>query len=371
MTNNELKQRLSDALTILQIPGVGRRRYRRLVETFVSPAEVLCQSIARLEQVKGMSRQVASAIVEQADPEKGAETAARVIQLGWAVHFLGEPDYPGALAKTDDPPVVLFRVGEQIFDDEKMIAIVGTRHPSEGGRLFTHRLAADLAVSGVTVVSGMAEGIDSAAHTGALEAGGRTVAVWGSSLEIVYPPTNRGLADRIKEKGTIVSEYLPGTRPDRSTFPDRNRIISGLSEGVVVVEAGRKSGALITASQALAQGREVFAVPGSPGTQTSLGTNDLIRKGACLVTSAEDIFDELPRLRGEVLARRFQQLDDLTDDEKRITDLLGQGPQQLDVIARQTDMTVGEAMELLLALELKGIVRELAGKRYTLSDDVA
>lgn len=370
MTNNETKQRLTEALTLLQIPGVGRGRYRRLVEAFGSPAGVLRQDIAHLEKVKGMSRQTASAVVEQADRERGSQVAARIIQLGWAAHFLGDQDYPAMLARTDDPPALLFRVGDQISDDDKMIAIVGTRHPSENGRLFAHRLAADLAMAGVTVVSGMAEGVDSAAHRGALDAGGRTIAVWGSSLDIVYPPSNRDLAEQIKQRGTIVSEYLPGTSPDRGTFPDRNRIISGLSEGVVVVEAGRKSGALITASQALAQGRELFAVPGSPQAQTSLGTNDLIRKGARLVASVDDIFDELPRLRGQVLARRFQQLDELTDDEKRITDLLGQGAQQLDLIARQAQMTVGGAMELLLALELKGVVKELAGKRYMLSDDI-
>lgn len=371
MTNNELKQRLTDALTLLQIPGVGRGRYRRLVEAFGSPAGVLRQDIAHLEKVKGMSRQTASAVVEQADPDKAARTAARIIQLGWAIHFLGDSDYPAPLDRIDDPPALLFSVGAEIAQDDKMIAIVGTRHPSENGRLFAHRLAADLARAGVTVVSGMAEGVDSAAHRGALDAGGRTVAVWGSSLDIVYPPTNRGLADQIKDSGTIVSEYPPDTRPDRSTFPDRNRIISGLSEGVVVVEAGRKSGALITASQALAQGRELFAVPGPPGVQTSLGTNDLIRKGARLVTSAEDIFDELPRLRGQVLARRFQQLDDLTEKEKQITELLSNGSEQLDAIARGSGMSVGEAMELLLALELKGVVRELAGKRFVLSDEVA
>lgn len=361
---------MTEAITLLQIPGVGRGRYRRLVEAFGSPVAALDADISRLERVKGITRQIASAIVEQADPELGSQTAARIIQLGWAVYFLGEGNYPATLAQIDDPPALLFRAGNEVAEDEKMIAIVGTRHPTEGGRLFTQRLAADLAVAGVTIVSGMAEGIDSAAHNGALEAGGRTVAVWGSSLDIVYPPTNRVLANRIGQNGTIVSEYFPGTRPDRSTFPDRNRIIAGLSEGVVVVEAGRKSGALITASQALAQGRDVFAVPGSPTAQTSLGTNDLIRKGARLVTSVDDIFDELPRLRGQVLARRFRQLDDLTDNEKRIADLLGQGPQQLDLIARQAQLPIGDTMELLLALELKGVVRELAGKRYILADDI-
>ncbi|UCE24129.1 MAG: DNA-processing protein DprA, partial [Candidatus Zixiibacteriota bacterium] len=251
------------------------------------------------------------------------------------------------------------------------ISIVGTRHPTEEGRLFAYNLAAALARAEITVVSGMAEGIDSAAHKGALDAGGTTVAVWGNSLDVVYPPTNRSLARRIKERGVVFSEYPPGTPPDRAHFPERNRIISGLSEGIVVVEAGKKSGALITADQALAQGRELFAVPGRPGAKMSEGTNALIKKGARLLTSWEDIFEELPRLKGNILVKKFSRLPDMTEIEKRIVEMFSAGPLQIDQLAANVSMPVEEIMEFLLALELKGVIRELSGKRFMLCEEYA
>ncbi len=181
----------------------------------------------------------------------------------------------------------------------------------------------------------------------------------------------KSLAEEITKKGAVYSEYLPGTRPDKSTFPSRNRIITGLSSGVVVVEAPGRSGALITAAHALEQGRELFAVPGSPGTAVSEGTNDLIKRGARLLTSVDDIFEELPRLRGMVESRKFKSLPELTDKEKFLVNLLSTGPLQVDRLSHSAEMTVTELLELLLALELKGIIRELSGKRFVLSDEFA
>ncbi|MDF1545847.1 MAG: DNA-processing protein DprA, partial [bacterium] len=325
----------------------------------------------QLETVAGISRKVASDIKSEYDPDKAQESAARVMQLGWTVSFLGEPGYPDLLSKISSAPPLLFSVGTPLEKNESSIAIVGTRKASEQGRSFTFKLAAELARAGITVISGMADGIDSAAHKGALEAGGRTIAVWGSSLDIVYPPTNKGLAEKIKENGAVYSEYLPGTAPDRASFPERNRIISGLSSGVVVIEAGQKSGALLTAGHALDQSRELFAVPGHPESRGSLGTNSLIKKGARLLTSVEDIFEELPRLKREIIARKFVELPDMTDTERKIVDLFVDGPIQLDKISRSVQLPVSETLEFMLALELKGVVRELSGKRFVLTEDFA
>ncbi|UCE24005.1 MAG: DNA-processing protein DprA [Candidatus Zixiibacteriota bacterium] len=372
MTNKKPEEKLVDAICLLAVPGVGRGRYHRLVRALGGASRVLHASSRELERVAGISTAVANEIKSNFDPEQARQTATRIVELGWQVLFPDHPDFPKGLLNIPegDIPPVLFAQGE-VLSDASAVSIVGTRHPSEEGRLFAYNLAGSLAKAGITVVSGMAEGIDSAAHRGAIDAGGKTVAVWGCSLDIVYPPSNKKLAAQIKKNGTVFSEYLPETTPDRPHFPERNRIISGLSEGVVVVEAGMKSGALITAEQALVQGRELFAVPGRPGAKMSEGTNELIKKGARLLTSVEDIFEELPRLKGKVLTKKFRQLPDMTDIEKKLVDRFTEGPQQIDDLARQVGLPVSEVMEFLLALELKGVVRELSGKRFVLCEEMA
>jgi len=369
LMNSEHHNRLTDAITLLSVPGIGKGRYYKLLRAFGSAGAALRASISKLEQVPSMSRQTASAVQEEQDPDKARELAARVVQLGWKVSFVEDDGYPLVLKAIDDPPPILFSDGQPMDPNENMIAIVGTRRASDAGRVFARNLAAQLAKAGVTVVSGMAEGIDAAAHQGALEAGGRTVAVWGTSLDIVYPPVHKSLAARIRESGTVCSEYFPGTRPDRAFFPERNRIISGLSAGVVVVEAGMKSGALITANLARAQGRDIFAMPGVPGSQSAAGTNQLIKEGARLITEVDDIWTELPALRGKVTASRMRQLPDLTETERLIIDNFADGPAQLDQLSRKSGLSVGELMEFLLALELKGVVKELSGKRFVLAED--
>ncbi|MFH1687490.1 MAG: DNA-processing protein DprA [bacterium] len=369
MDNTALKEKLSEALALLAIPGIGCGRFQRLVDAFGSPRAVLETPIARLTEVKGITRKQATSIRELQDYEKAGRMAAEIVHLGWTALFQGDAEYPESLAQIPNAPALLFRVGQAYQKSNSMLAVVGTRHPTEQGRMLARQLAAQLAQRGIVVVSGMAEGIDSEAHLGALEAGGRTVAVWGTSLDIIFPSSNRSLAAQIRENGAIYSEYPPGTRPDRATFPQRNRIISGLCEGVVVVEAGSKSGALITAEQARDQGREVFAVPGSPSSAMSEGANQLIRQGARLITGIDDIFDELPRLRGQVSARKFETLMHLTESESRVTDLLSKGPVHVDNLVRDIGLPAPGLMELLLALELKGVVRELAGKRFVLVDE--
>ena len=368
MIGSDQKERLVDAITLLGVPGIGRTRYLRLVDRFGSPAEVLDASTGELKNIPGLSGKIVGSLKNECDRDTARQTAARIAQLGWVVLFHDSPEYPRLLAEAPDRPPLLFRVGDPGGADDKLIGIVGTRHATEAGRRFAYNLANELARAGITVVSGMADGIDSAAHRGALEGNGKTVAVWGTPLDRVFPATNRSLAEQIRHQGAIYSEYLPGTETSPSNFPERNRIISGLSEGVIVVEAGEKSGALITAQTALDQGRELMAVPGPPGAPKSIGTNRLIKQGASLLTCADDVFDEIPRLKGQISARRFKAQPDLTDIEHRMVDILSDGPIQIDQLGRQAELPVSNLLEYLLALELKGIVQELPGKRFVLTD---
>lgn len=367
MTRQINQDELTESIALLSIPGIGKGRFRRLVTQFGSPSAALGARLSELEAVPGISSALAKAIKSEVDVQSAQDMAARVLKLGWTVLTPESPEYPSMLKEVADAPVLLFRLGEPLPSDARTIAIVGTRHPSEKGKRFCKSLATDLAQSGVTVVSGMAEGIDSAAHAGALEGGGKTVAIWGTSLDIVYPSGNRALAQKIQASGAVYSEYLPGTGPEKAYFPERNKIISGMCEAVIVIEGGLKSGALITADAALNQGRELFAVPGAPDAAMSVGTNHLIKKGARLLTSAKDLFEELPRLTGKIVAKQFAAIPDLTDAERQMVELLSDGPMQLDHLSRLTERPVADLMSYLLALELKGIVQELSGKRFALN----
>lgn len=369
MTSSERRNRIIDTIALLSVSGIGRGRFERLVRSVGSAAAVREAPLSSLAAVTGISRTHASAIKEQLDLESAQKIVEQIEKLQWTVLFPDDPEYPRALDDADQRPPILFRLGAAATGEDRMIAVVGTRHPTEAGKRFAYGLARSLAEAGVVVVSGMAEGIDAAAHCGALDGGGRTVAVWGSSLDQVYPPSNRRLAERIESEGTVYSEYLPGTPPERPHFPERNRIIAGLSAGTVVIEAGIRSGALITASLAYRMGRAVFAVPGAPGASSSLGCNQLIKDGATLVTSAEDIFAEIPALKGEVRTRRAAELPDLTQEERAIVEQFVSGPVQIDQLSRTAQLPISELSQFLLALELKGVVQELSGKRYILAEE--
>lgn len=371
MTSKDLKDKLTEHIALLSIQGIGRGRFHSLVKTFGSIQNVFNATENALESVSGISNSLAKSIKSTVDFDKAKEVAEKIIQLGWKVHFYNDDNFPKQLynISSKDIPPILFSIGKEIIPTDKLIGIVGSRHATETGKQFTFNLAGQLASSDIIVVSGMAEGIDAAAHKGALESGGHTVAVWGSSLDIVYPPSNKELAKQIAKHGTIFSEYLPGTDPVRAYFPERNRIIAGLSDGVIVVEAGQKSGALITAEQALTYNKELFAVPGLPSSKMSIGSNQLIKNGATLLTSIDDIFETMPRLKGEIKAKKFKQLPDMTKTEQEIINLFTSGPQQVDKISREINLPVPELMEFLLALELKGIVKEISGKQFILSED--
>jgi DNA processing protein len=367
LIENDKKEKLIDLITLNNIDGVGVNRLYRLVNAFGSAGAALQATIAELTDIPDIGRETASKIKKNQDRNKTSKIIEDIIKRGWGIFMYNDENYPQPLKNIADRPPYIFYIGDYTEDDFNAVAIVGSRISTDEARSFTESLAMHLAENRVTVVSGMARGIDTSAHRGALKANGRTIAVFGSSLEIIYPPESREVAQQITKNGCIFSEFLPGTEPYGPNFPRRNRIISGLSQAVIVVEAAEKSGAISTAGHALAQNREVFAVPGPPRRESSRGTNMLIKQGARLLTSIEDIFTELPRLRGDIKARQVQSFEDLTETEKSVLEFFAEGPIHIDKLSRHLDKPVPDLLQILLALELKGIIKELAGKRYILA----
>jgi DNA processing protein len=278
---------------------------------------------------------------------------------------LKDKEYPQNLRYIYDPPQTIYVKGSLLLEDNLAIAIVGSRQASYYGLKNAESLAFELAAKGITIVSGLARGIDSAAHQGALKAKGRTIAVLGSGLNKIYPPENKKLAEEIAQNGAVLSEFPLDTPPLKENFPRRNRIISGLSLGVVVVEAAQKSGALITASCALEQGREVFALPGKIDSFTSQGTNDLIKQGAKLIQSSQDIVDELEPLRLlSGMPKETQKIPDLPEEESKVYQLLSSEPMHIDELLEKSALSQGKLLTALMKLEYKKLIKELPGKRF-------
>jgi DNA processing protein len=288
-----------------------------------------------------------------------------------------DKEYPPSLRHVEDSPLVLYAKGALADQDRYAVAIVGSRMMSDYGRRMSERFATELARLGITVISGMARGVDTTAHWAALRAGGRSIAVLGCGIDRPYPPENRPLFDQLSQLGSVITEFPLGAPPNREHFPKRNRLISGISLGVLVVEAALDSGSLITASHALEQGREVFAIPGALTAKYSEGTNTLIKRGAKLVQRVEDILEELSPhlaglpgvvtgLRGEVMPNGPGGLE-ISDEEKSICNALGTEPKHIDTIARETGTTPSRLSSILLSLEIKGIVRQLEGTRFSLA----
>ena len=288
---------------------------------------------------------------------------ARIEAQGIKILTWQDEAYPQRLKEIEQPPPVLYVRGEYLPDDLYAVAIVGTRRVTPYGRQITEELAAYLAANGITVVSGLARGVDAIAHQTALKAGGRTIGVLGSGVDKIYPPEHRQLAERMIESGSIVSDYAPGTPPDASNFPPRNRIISGLSLAVVVIEAGETSGALITAEFAAEQGREVFAVPGSILAPQSKGTNRLIQQGALPMLSVKDLMQalDLTRMGDQRAARKIIPAD---ETEARLMSVLGPQPLHVDEIRSQAELPIEKVSAALALMELKGMVRQVGGMNY-------
>jgi len=354
-------------LALRSIPGVGLVLFQRLTQALGSPAAVFKARREKLLAVKGLTPALAQAISSFRDWDLVEGQLSRLSALGAEMLTQDEPRFPARLKHIPYPPPFLFLKGTLEPGDDRALALVGTRTPSYYGLKACRHLARALAERGITVVSGLARGIDTAAHQGALEAGGRTLAVLGCGLDITYPPENHPLYEKIAGQGVLISEFPLGTPPEARNFPIRNRLISGLSLGVVVVEAGVKSGAHITVHYALEQGREVFAVPGPIDSPTSVGPHRLIQQGAKLVQGVEDIWEELPgAATAEVSGPAPAPIRPAVEDP--LLPYLGSEPMQLAELTQASGLPAAEVMSRLTLLELQGLVRELPGKCYVLEN---
>ncbi|OCC15654.1 Rossmann fold nucleotide-binding protein Smf [Dissulfuribacter thermophilus] len=321
-----------------------------------------------MEAISWLNSSTREALIKGPDRERLLECEKALEKVKAWTLAKGEGEYPHLLAEIYNPPVLLFGIGEKRVLNGPNVAIVGSRRATRYGQEAAQKIARGLAQSGVTVVSGMAMGIDTFAHRGAIEAGGKTVAVLGSGIDVPYPLRNRRLMQDIVKNGAVITEFLPGTPPEPKNFPQRNRIISGISLGVVVVEAGLRSGSLITASLALEQGREVMAVPGSVRSNVSRGTHWLIKQGATLVETAEDVLEALGLDKHSVENKSEIKvhLDDI--QKQRVLDCIGPYPIHIDEICQKTGIGPGPLGSILLELELDGFVVALPGKYFQIGE---
>ena len=350
------------------LPTVGPVRLRKLLQVFERPERILAANRAELRKVEGIGHEVADQISNWESIVDLAGELNRVREFGATVIAQNSPSYPKSLREIHAPPIVLYLWGELQERDHHAIGIIGARRTTHYGTESAKKLAYQLAYAGLTVISGLARGIDTAAHQGALAAKGRTIAVIGSGLSKLYPPENQGLAEKIRDgNGAIVSEFSMEIEPDRQTFPMRNRIIAGWSHGILVVEAGLNSGALITASQALEQGRSVYAVPGHINAPSAMGSNRLIQQGAKLVMDASDILDDLQVLLPETKPlpeAAVRPLPALSDEERRVYEAIEATETPIDQIAAKCDLPSATVSSTLLRLELRRLVKQLPGKYF-------
>lgn len=389
------------------IPGIGNYTIRRLLAAFGSAERSVAATSEELAHVDGLTPDVREQLIDGRSRVPLAQELELIQQHQCHIVTISDDAYPSLLKQIDDPPVLLYIIGKFPLPDTLSIAIVGSRSPTEYGKTTSQQLSQQLAARGVTIVSGFARGIDTCVHRGALEAGGDTIAVFGCGLSIIYPETNRALAEDIIKSGGLISEF-PMTMPPRGTnFPRRNRVISGLASGTLVVEASDRSGSLITARHAAEQGREVFAVPGQIFSGMSRGTHSLINQGATLINSVDDLLDALPQYTGTLeqgsaapmesesetarqpsprLDRGSKRLDktarpqpieekstpasqpkinlNLTPDEQAVLSAIDTSEVHIDQITRVTQLPIGKVSSLLVMLELKGIVQQLPGKQF-------
>ena len=365
-----IEDRFAYWLALGRVPGLGSVGFKKLTACFPDPTRAFAASEAELQEIAGLDRDAARGLIHFSAWDEVLAEIKRARAVGVRIVSFDAPDYPSRLGMIADPPPFLYARGSLRGEDDKAVAIVGSRSASDYGRKVARDLAYNLAAMGFTVVSGMARGIDGAAHEAALDAGGRTIAVLGSGVDIVYPPEHEKLYRRIVENGAVLSELPLGTKPLAFNFPGRNRLISGVALGVVVVEATEKSGSLITAALALDQGREVFAVPGEVGASRSRGTHRLIRQGAKLVESVEDILEEIAPQLATRTARAAQRLRrelpaDVGQDVRRIFGLIAERPLHIDEVIQTSGLPSSRVSEVLLQLELQGFLRQLPGKRYS------
>src|SRR3954469_8548194 len=355
-------------IALNMLPTMGPVRLRKLLQVFGTAESILSAKRDTLRAVEGIGREVVDQILNWESLVDLSAELQRIREFGAEVITSQSPLYPKQLREIHSPPIVLYVWGELSERDQHAIAVIGSRRTTHYGLESAKKLSYQLAYAGLTIVSGLARGIDTAAHQGALAAKGRTIAVIGSGLSKLYPPENAALADKIRSgNGAVVSEFSMEIEPDRQTFPMRNRIISGWSHGILVVEAGLNSGALITATQAIEQGRSVYAVPGHINVPSAMGSNRLIQQGAKLVMSASDILDDLEILLPEAKPlpdAAVRPLPELSNDERRVYDAIDAAETPIDRIATKCNLPSATVSSTLLRLELKRLVKQLPGKYF-------
>jgi len=362
------RERVRSCLALARVAGIGSVYYRRLVDSFGAAAEVFTKSFHELAAVEGIGEERARAVATFDSWGAVDEELSRAEELGLGCTVWGEDEYPEMLSAIYDPPPVLYFKGALTRVPAPAVAVVGTRRPTDYGLRAATHICRALAEVGVAVVSGMARGVDTCAHRAALEAGGVTVAVLGCGADVVYPRENGDLYGEICASGIVLSEFPPSAAPEAQNFPRRNRIISGLAAGVLVVEAGERSGALITANYALQQGRDVFAVPGSIFSEKSVGTFNLIKSGATPARCGADIVESIQAMRhsaGSVGHTMVGYPEDLLNEaERTVLSGLSVDPVRLDELVDGTGAAVPELLDTLLNLELKGVVKQLSGQQF-------
>ena len=344
------------------IKGIGAVRMQGLVAYFGDLESAWGADPAGLAEA-GLGAKVIERVIAARQKVDLDQVWSRIESQGIKILTWQDEQYPSRLKEIDQPPPVLYIRGEYLPNDLFAVAIVGTRRVTPYGRQVTEEISSFLAANGITVVSGLARGVDAVAHQTALKSGGRTIGILGSGVDKIYPPEHQKMAEQMMERGAIISDYAPGTPPDASNFPPRNRIISGLSLAVVVVEAGETSGALITAAFAAEQGREIFSVPGSILAPQSKGTNKLIQSGAQPLLSASDLMQalDITRIGEHKSARKILPAD---ETESRLLNVLGGEPLHVDEIRNQTDLPIEKVSATLALMELKGMVRQVGGMNY-------
>ena len=344
------------------VKGIGSVRLRALID-FFGDARTAWHAPADALREAGLGPKLLGSFLDIRSTLSLEETWEDINNKGILVFIWEDQDYPRRLKEIDNAPPVLYVKGSLQEDDEWSVAVVGTRRVTSYGRQAANEITRTLASSGISVVSGLARGVDAVAHRAALNAGGRTLAVLGSGVDRIYPPEHRKLADQVMANGAVISDYVPGTPPEGVNFPPRNRIISGLSLAVIVVEAGKQSGALITASFAADQGRDVFAIPGNIYAPQSIGANRLIQKGAQPLLDAQDILESLNlSMVTEHRTARTVLPSDAT--EAKLFDLLGSEPLHVDEVRAQSDLPIDKVTSTLALMELKGLVRQVGSMHY-------
>ena len=356
---------LKEWVALNMVPGMTAARFNRLIRAFGTPGAAMEASERELAAVERMTAPQASAFIKNRRNMEVDREIRLAEKLKARIITIVDDSYPEILKTIYDPPPVLYIRGEFREDDQVAIAIVGSRHATTYGKLMSEELSSALSRAGFTIISGLARGIDTAAHQAAIKNSGRTIAVLGNGLAVAYPPENRGLMEKIAETGALVSEFPMTTSPDRYNFPRRNRIIAGLSLGTVVVEAADQSGALITAEFALEQGREVFAVPGNASSKSSNGTNQLIKDGAKLVQSAEDILDEFPEIASALSRQKtILPFKPRSADAMAVYKNLSREPIHIDDISRKSGISADRINAILMELELSGLAKQISGKLF-------